>query len=445
MIKKNTLIVLACAAILGGVLYFLHWKSVKAEKSLADTYKLALGVKAEEVSSVVMTHPAKADQPPVRLAKQDGKWRITQPVDTATDSTAAQGVVDDITSARITQTEPSTPDRLKAYGLDPPHASVEVQLSSGTKHTMLIGDKVFDASSVYAIIDGAKNVSVLPDSVLTSADKSSDDLRDHTVLRITTDQVASFTLKNPSGDLEAHKEKNQWEFTKPGTSRADRDLITSLFEAIANAKLSSVASEKPDDLAKYGLTSPAVTFTAVDAKGQKSTLLIGKKDGTDYFARDASRPMIFHVGADLDTQLTKTYGDLRDKKLFQFELGDINRIEIHNTHGTIVMNRKTDTEWTIDSPDNQKGKSGAYSKILYRILDLSADQFVDQPAAALTAKLAKPEIEVILTHDDGKTMTLKMSNDADVVDAQLGDSPTVYRLKKDAFNNLNLDPSDAVQ
>ena len=147
-------------------------------------------------------------------------------METAADGSVVDQSLDTITSARISQTEPYAPDRLKAFGLDPPKISAELQLKNGTKHTLLIGDKVFDGSSVYAVVDGAKTVSVLPDSVLTSTDKSVDDWRDHGVLHITGNQVPSFTLKNPSGEIALAKTKEQWNFSKPSEARQIKTRLT---------------------------------------------------------------------------------------------------------------------------------------------------------------------------------------------------------------------------
>jgi hypothetical protein len=446
MIKKPTLIVLLCAILLGGVYYYLNWKSGKAEKAPADTPKAAFAIQASDVASIAVAHPAKPDQPLIKISRAGGNWQIAQPVETAADSSVVDQSIDNLASARITQTEPDTPDRLKAFGLDPPKVSVELQLKNGAKHTLLIGDKVFDGSSVYAIVDGAKSVSVLPDSVLTSSDKSLDDFRDHTILHITSDQVASFTLKNPSGELALTKSKDQWAFTKPADTRADQDSISAVLTAIQTGKFTGVGGEKPDDLGKYGLASPAVNLTATDDTGKKSTLLVGKKEGNDYFARDTSRPTIFRIPGDLYTQLTKSFADLRDKKVLHFDSADLTGIEVHNDHGTIVADTKGSDTWTIESPAAQKGKNSTGPKLFDPLSGLHSDQIVDRPGADLASKLAKPAIEVILTDKNKKTITLKVSKPAgDVVYAQASDSPSVYKLKKQDFDNLNFDASTLIE
>lgn len=445
MIKKPTLIVLLCALALIGVYYLVSWRSQKADKAAAEPFKPAFTLQASDVTGLTVTRPAKADQPAIHLNKVSGKWNVEQPVETAADSSVVDTSVDNLASARITQSEPYSPDRLKAFGLDPAQVSVELQSKNGAKHSLLIGNKVFDGSSVYTIIDGAKSVSVLPDSVLTSTDKSLDDWRDHTVLHITSNQVPSFTLKNPSGQMDLAKTKDQWSFTKPSDTRADQDSIDALLTAVQNAKFTNVANEHPQDLAKYGLASPLVTLTASDDTGKKFTLDMGKKDGNDYFARDTSRPMIFHVNSDLYAQLTKNFADLRDKKVLHADTADLNRIEIHDDHGSLVASKAGD-DWKIDSPDAQKGKTAAPYKLLDPLTGLRADQVIDHAAANITSKLAKPAIEITLTDKNKKTITLRVSKpDGDVVYAQGSDAPPVFKLKKQDFDNLDLDPSAVAQ
>jgi hypothetical protein len=445
MIKKPTLIVLVCAAILGGVYYLVQWRSQKAEKASTDTFKPAFTVQASDITSLTVARPAKPEDAAIRLSKETGNWKVVQPVETSADGSVVDTSCDNLTSAKITQSEPYAPDRLKAFGLDPAKVSVEFQTKNGAKHTLLIGDKVFDGSSVYAIIDGGKSVSVLPDSVLTSTDKSLDGWRDHTVLHVTSSQVPSFTLKNSSGDMALSKTKDQWTFSKPVDTRADQDSVDALLTAVQNAKFTNVASEKPEDLSKYGLANPAVNVTATDDTGKKFTLEVGKKDGNDYFARDTSRPMIFHVNSDLYTQLTKTVADLRDKKVLHADAADLNRIEIHDDHGTLVASKSGDN-WKIDSPDAQKGKTAASYKLVDPMTNLRADQVLDHPGGDVTSKLAKPAIEITLTDKNKKTTTLRVSKPAgDVVYAQSSDSPATYKLKKQDFDNLNVDPSSVAE
>lgn len=449
MIKKSTLIVLVCAALLIGGVYFFQWRSSKTEKPPEDTSKLAFSVQADEITSLTIAHPGKADRPAIELANRSSNWNILQPLDTAADSSAVHGITDGLASARISQTESGTPDRLKAYGLDSPKVELDFQVKSGAKHKIVMGDKDFTGSSVYAVIDGAKTVSLLPVSLLDSTDKSVDDLRDKNVLHLDSGKVASFELKNSSGVMAASKQnvkdQSQWNFSRPFGVRADTDSVTSLFSALANGKYTKVESEKAENLAKYGLTNPAITFTAVDDAGHKQSLQVGKKEGDGYLARDESRPTIFVVNSDLYKKLTQTFGDLRDKNLAHVTEDEVSRIELHDSNATMAIARKpgSDLDWTLESPADVKGKTAAVWKIFSPLSSAKAEEIIDHPSAEIAAKLSKPALQLDLTQKSGTKLTIKISAaSGDFVYGQTSTSPSVYKLKKSVLTDLDFKTSD---
>jgi hypothetical protein len=449
MIKKSTLVFLLCAIVLGGTFYYLDFKKGLGSKpaETTDNTKLTFPVAEADIGSLTLTHPREPDAPAIRLDKGKDTWQIVQPVAAAADQAAVQSMLDNLTTAKTSETtEPATSDRLKIYGLTPPQLEVKFQLKNGVNHTLEIGNKDFTGSSVYAIVDGAKTVSLLSEAVLTASDNSLDNLRDHTVLSLTPPQVASFTLKNPSGEMALTKSKDQWNFTKPSDAMADQDSVNGLLTAVSNARLTTFVSQKPDNLGQYGLTDPAINFTFADDTGKKSTLLLGKKEGNGYFARDPSRSSVFSVGADLYTQLAKSYGELRDLKVLHFDPSDITHVEFHNDHGLIAISSTDGSNWTIDSPAAQKGKSASSYKIFDTLVALRADQIIDHPEPALVEALAKPAIEVELTDKSGKKLTLKMLKPSgEVVYAQASDISGLSKVKKQDFDSLNFEASSLLE
>src|ERR1700691_753345 len=270
MIKKTTLFLLLGAIALGAAVYYFDWRrsQKESEKPPADAAKLAFSIQPQDITSLVIKHPGNPAESTMQLEKRDGVWQIAQPIETRADQASLDGIIDGLSSARIPQTEPGTPDRLKVFGLDPPAISLEFQAGSGAKHSVAFGKKDFIGVSVYSIVDSAKDVALLPVSLLISSDKSLQDLRDRDVLHAASDKVLSFDLKNPSGQLAAKKEKDEREFTKPGCSRGAAGNISALLAGVGSAKWTAVASESSDNLAKYGLTSPAVSLTTLDDKGK---------------------------------------------------------------------------------------------------------------------------------------------------------------------------------
>jgi Domain of unknown function (DUF4340) len=440
MIRKSTLLVLLAAIVLGAAVYFFDWRrsQKESEKPPVDAEKPAYAIQPQDISSLTIQHPGNSAEPVLHFEKRNGNWQITQPLETQAEQSSLEGIADSLSSARIAQNEPGTPDRLKVFGLDPPAVLLGFQLQNGAKHTLALGHKDFTGISVYSIVDASKDVALLPESLLVSTSKSLQDLRDKNVLHIVNGDIVSFDLKNPSSQLSAKKEKDEWKFMKPIEARGDGNSIDSLLATIASGKMTAIASETPDNLAKYGLASPAITFTAVDGRGKTSTLIVGKKEDGQYFARDLSRLTIFRIDEDLYKKLAQNLGDLRDKKLTHFDPAVINHVEIHNASGTFICTRKSESEWTIDAPADQKGKSPEISKVFLPLEQAIAEQVFDQPPADLRAKLAKPAFEATLTDQSGKKLTVQISGEsAGFVYAKTSEGPAIYKFNKQILSDLS--------
>ena len=447
MIKKSTLLMLVGAIVLGAAVYYFDWKrgQKEAEKASADSSKLAFTIPAgSEIVSIVLTRPQVAAEAPIHFEKQDSTWRITQPLQTEADQHALGTIVESIGNARIEANEPGTPDRLKAYGLDPPSVVLEFKLKNGAQHTLKLGDKDFSNTYVYAIADSAKEAALLPLALRTQTDLSLEFLRDHDVLHITESDVRAFSLKNSAGEIEAKKEKAGWTFVKPDAGKlADDSDVTSLLTAVASAKLTAIVSESADNLAKYSLAAPMITFTATNENGKSSTLLVGKQEGGDYYAKDASRSMVFKVSEMLYKKLSENSSDLRDKKLLHLTQSDFTRAELQNANGTVVVTPKSDQEWIAEAPLDLKGKAVATWKLFTPITTARAEAIVDHPSAEILSKLAKPLAQMTLTEKDGKKIIVSFSPAVgDYVYARTSDASTVYKLKKNVLDDLNAKPSD---
>jgi hypothetical protein len=443
--KKSTLFVLLAAILLGAAAYYFDWKrgEKEAAKSSEDATKLAFNIQPDEIQSLTIAYPADPKSQAVTFEKRGGSWQITKPLQTDADQASVEGISQGISSARVAQTEPGAPDRLKAYGLDPPAVGIDFQLKSGAKHSVELGKKDFLGSSVYAIVDHGKDVALLPESLLVSSDKPLQVLRDQNVLHVNTSDVRSFDLKNAAGEIAATKDKTGWNFSKPAGGAADADAVNSILTATATAKLVSVESETAENLARYGLASPAITVTEVEGGGKNSTLQIGKQDGDEYFARDTARPTIFRISQDLYKKLSQTYPELRDKKIARFDPAAITHVEIHNATGTIICTRKNEEEWIFNEPADQKGKSASLEKLFTTFDQARAEQIIDHPTPEVTARFAKPAFDATLTAQDGKKLIIDVSKEAgDFVYARSSEAAEVYKLKKQVLASLNFQSSD---
>ena len=313
MIRKTTLLVLLCAAALGAGVYYFDWKRGQAEPAVQDSSKPAFSTQTADVVSLTLARVAQPAEPSIRLEKRNGAWEIVRPIEAPADQPAVEAIVEEIVGARIAQTEPGAPDRRKAYGLDPAQGSLEFELTGGAKHTVVLGNKDFTGTSVYALIDGGPNVSLVPAALSASA---------------------ALPVEN-----------------------------------------------------------------------------------------------------------------LRDKRVAGIEAADIQRVEIRAASGVIVVSRKKDSaeEWTFDAPEDHKGKPAAGSKITSALTSLRAEEVIDRPAASLLRQTAAPAIRAVLTGQDGRQITVRISKAVgDFAYARAGDGPPLYKLKKQVLDNWNWKPVDLV-
>jgi hypothetical protein len=459
MIKKSTLIVLVAAIVLGAAAYYFDWKrgQKEAANATADSTKPAFTLQADDITSLNISYPADPKSQPIHFEKQNGVWQITQPLQTGADDASVQGIVQQLASVRVAQTEPGTPDRLKVFGLDTPDLVLDFQVKNGAKHTLRLGKKDFTGVSVYAVVDNAKDVALLPESLLVSADKPLQNLRDHSVLHFVAPDVNSFDLKNSSGELAAAKDHDAWKFSKPSSAPGDADGINSFLSSVAISRMTTIAGETPDNLGKYGLANPAISFTVSDTKGKTASLVVGKKESDEYFARDTSRPTIFRINQDLYKKLTQSFTELRDKKLAHFDPEAITHAEIHNASGTILCTRKNETDWTFDATAakdqtqkqndrqkaNQPEKSVNLDKLFTSLQQATADEVIDQPTPALLAKLAKPAFEADLADKNGKVLKVEISKESGgFVYARTNETAGIFKLKPQILTDLSLKPSD---
>ena len=274
--KKSTLIVVIVAIALGAFVYFYDSKRSVAPPTDEASWKPAFTVNADQITGLTL---ASATGKTV-FARQGKDWQITQPVSTRADQTSISGIVNGLSSAKIRRSFAPT-DSLSKYGLAQPAVTIDFQQKGGMEHTIRLGDKDFSGNVVYALIDASRNVDLLPVSLLDETDKPLSQLRDRSLLELNGSEITGITIDDPNGTIAVTKKSSTWEIAKPKAVLADSSAVDSLASALSTDKFTDVASESPENLAKYGLTHPSISVTAA-AKGQEFHLQIGKKNGDEY-------------------------------------------------------------------------------------------------------------------------------------------------------------------
>ncbi|NEQ49821.1 MAG: DUF4340 domain-containing protein [Leptolyngbya sp. SIO3F4] len=84
------------------------------------------------------------------FSKIDDTWQMTKPESTEADPSSIAFLLNILTSSIIEETITTTPDRLEAYGLDAPVATVNLQVDEAN-YTLIVGDEDFSGAALYVM------------------------------------------------------------------------------------------------------------------------------------------------------------------------------------------------------------------------------------------------------------------------------------------------------
>ena len=439
--KRSTLILLLLAAVGGALVYFLEIKPGKTRDEKEDTSKPAFAFKREDINSISLTRAGQT----MTIDNENNQWTIKQPVNARADESAVSSLTSEIASAKVERTLPANSGDTKSYGLDSPQVTLGIKLKNGEQHTLKLGAKDFSGMSVYGQIDSAKDVAMLPASLLTNSDKPIDDLRDKSLLGSTQYEINGLTLNGSNGRIVLAKKDTDWTIKSPIETAADDSEVSSLLSEIGSAKAAGFVSETADDLPKYGLDKPAASVTAQLQTGGERSILFGSKIETQYYAKTSDRPQIVKVDSAFFDKMNAKLSTLRSKEIAKIKKDEITRVEIRNPNLTLVAEKDKDNKWMVKEPADKKDKEAQSYKLFDPIETNKATEIIDKPTAAQSKLLAKPAVEVKYTGKDGKTTVIKVSAaDGDHAYVRVEGKPETYQVSKQMLDSLSFKIDEVV-
>src|SRR5262249_32070315 len=203
------------------------------------TSKPAFAFNRDDISSITITRGGET----VTLEQKDGKWAIIQPLTAQANQSTVDSLVSSLTSAKIERTLAASADEMKSFGLDQPAVVMEIKLKGGETQEIKLGAKDFSGLSAYAQIAGSSEVALVPASVLTSSDKSLNDLRDKAILGVSQFDIKSISLTNENGQISLVKDSGQWALKKPYDASAEESEINSFLREVTSAEAEEFVSD----------------------------------------------------------------------------------------------------------------------------------------------------------------------------------------------------------
>jgi hypothetical protein len=390
---RSTLLLFLVLVALGAYIFFVERKREPAIEGDAEPRKKVFSVEAGKIEELQVKASA-GDQ--TTLKKEGERWKLVAPVGAEADEGEVSGITSNLASLEQQRVVDEKASDLKPYGLDTPRIAVAFR-AAGDKamKRLLLGSKTPTGGDMYAKLDDGAQVFLVSGFLDSTFDRSTFDLRDKAVLKVERDKVDGIEVQAPTSALRFAKSQDAWSLAAPVQARADFGAVEGLLGRIVTARMKAIVEAEATDLKKYGLDAPAYTL-GLSAGSARSTFLVGSQttDGL-FYAKDASRPLVFTVDSVLVDDLKKPAADYRMKDLFEFRTFTGSRLEFTRDGTPLVFEKQKGKDkdapekWAQVQPKKEI-EEGKILDFLSRLTNLRADTFVDAlPAGAAQAAAVK--------------------------------------------------------
>jgi hypothetical protein len=390
------------------------------------------------------------DQPPIDLSRDtSGNWQITAPQQLAADQDTVSSLLTTVSSLTSNRVVEDKATDLASYGLANPPLELDIILKDNKTRKLLIGDQTPAGNSYFAVVDGDPRLFTVEGYNKTSLDKSAADLRDKRLLTADFDKVSQIDLltQKPGSKLGITfaRAKDSWQILKPHPLRADSSHVDELIRSLQEAKLDTPAmSDEKKDAAAFGsaapyatvkLTSPSGTqeleirnaVSKTDAKNRDKKDKVAETAPAKYYAKSSVVSGVYKISETLATSLDKSVDDFRDKKLFDFNYPDPDKIEIHDGAHSYFLTRSGSDWW---GPDSKKIDPATVQPLVDALRNLSATKFPDSGFSSST-------LEITVSSNGGKrTEKVLISKNADRYIAERDAEPALYELSPSSITDL---------
>jgi len=248
--------------------------------------------------------------------------------------------------------------------------------------------------------------------------------------------ITEISLIYPDRTISAVKKgEKQWEMTSPTSVQADPDEWDQLASSLPQVDRNDTVAQNAQDLTPFGLKEPAVKVSAKSKDGKTLEILFGSENPrkTFNYAKLGDSNDVFLTGSNWAKTFTKTVSDVRNKKVLEFELDDIDNVKIAEGSKELEAQKSGDT-WQLKKPADTKADAGEFSTFTSAIRFARAQSFPEPPVDAKTAGLDSPSIKITMHDSKAKTdrvLLIGKTADTDKYYARDGSRDAIFIIDKD--------------
>ena len=328
--------------------------------------------------------------------KEGDSWKMIHPLSVNADTEEIEGILSELHTLQVSTFEAdgeNVTSLLVKSGLDTPRIQFTLK-DKNNKYGLNIGSAVpstsdqdsTDKGYVYVQSVHQGGIYTVADDIIRILNKSVFDVRDKRVLEFQRSDTTKFEIQSGSQKTVGIKlDKKTWELQGPNKTVADPQAVSDLLFGVDSLEAAAFVTDSTKNLALYGLEKPSirVIFT-IRGEEKPAELLIGNfaNDNTVYVKTNNS-DQITRVKRDLIDKIAKGKTWLRDKQIFKFSIDDSTRVTVKYNDGSQEYNgvqftcQRLGTNWRLTSPVKENANNAEVDTLLYGLIDLKAEEFVD--------------------------------------------------------------------
>jgi hypothetical protein len=332
----------------------------------------------------------------VQLAREDGKWVITEPGHYRASQDKARLMESLLLAVPIKRQLDSSASE---YGFANPQATVEMTSTTGIRKALAIGNLTASKAQVYLMDKDSGDVFVADLGSVGQFDGSLDAYRDKDIFSVDKNNIVEFSYyEDGEKKLTASRTgEGSWQLTYPYASPARAIEINQFLVALRKWSAAMYPPRTQLDSKALGLDAPRQVLEVTDAKGQKQRLELGAEAGGLRYVRSGSQEDVAGIFAvDVDFSNINP-GDLVFYQPLQTTIGQVASIELNGpgVNAKFVLDHGTEQP-TISA----NGKTVPYEdfvSLFVKYIGLAADGFDAE------ARPGTETLKLTTTYLDGST------------------------------------------
>ncbi|MDH5543158.1 MAG: DUF4340 domain-containing protein [Nitrospinota bacterium] len=261
-------------------------------------------------------------------------------------------------------------------------------------------------------------------------------------------KVAKVVLDNGEMIVSLNKVNGQWEITGPIKTKADSVTLEQIITGISSMQVDSIIGDGTENLADYGLSSPAINgYFYVEGFKRSQNVSVGNDTpvGGKVYGQSSKIKNVFVASADFKNLLSKKLYDLREKRIFPEKGADIVSIKIVRNGKQTVFEKDKDNLWIMKKPYTARATQKEMIDLQAKIFGAYASNFIDGKVNENEIGLNPPSLAFTFTNSAGKEFNLhvgKKDEEKNGVPARREGAGEIAMLPLDFFDDIPRNPSD---